>query len=68
RFVRIPGELPVVRVPLRDGPTPRRRLLTCVRRGSAGRPPIALGLSALAAAAASLTAEHGERHTSAAGS
>ncbi|WP_130289688.1 LysR family transcriptional regulator [Pseudonocardia sediminis] len=66
RFVRIPGELPVVRIPLRDGPTPRRRLLTCVRRGSAGRPPIALGLSALAAAAASLTAEYGERHVSAA--
>ncbi|MBW0102602.1 LysR family transcriptional regulator [Pseudonocardia sp. KRD291] len=56
RFVRIPGELPVVRVPLRDGPTPRRRLLTCVRRGSAGQHPIALGLDALARAATRLAA------------
>lgn len=51
RLVRIPAELPVVRVPLRDSPTPRRRLLTCIRRGSGGQRGIALGLEALAGAA-----------------
>lgn len=54
RFVRIPPSCPVVRVPLRDGPTPRRRLLTCIRRGSRDQRAIALGLDALAGAAARL--------------
>jgi len=49
RLVRVPTELPIARVPLRDAP--RRRLLTCVRRGSADRPHIALGLDALGAVA-----------------
>jgi DNA-binding transcriptional LysR family regulator len=52
RLVRIPAELPVVAVPL-DGPTaPRRRVLACIRRGSGDQRHIALGLDALAAAAA----------------
>lgn len=50
RLVRIPSELPVVRVPLGAG-APRRRLLTCTRRGSRGQRPIAAGLDALAAVA-----------------
>jgi DNA-binding transcriptional LysR family regulator len=52
RLVRIPGELPVARIRL-SGPTvPRRRLLTCVRRGNGGARHVALGLDALRAAAA----------------
>ncbi len=54
RFVRIPGELPLVRVPLCEGTTPRRRLLTCVRRGSGDQPAIARGLDALGGAATRL--------------
>jgi DNA-binding transcriptional LysR family regulator len=57
RLVRIPSELPVTRVPLRDTPPPRRRLLTCIRRGSRQQHPIALGLDALAEAAATATAQ-----------
>lgn len=49
RLVRIPSELPIARIPLRDAP--RRRLLTCVRRGSHEQRPVALGLAALGAAA-----------------
>ncbi|WP_219419430.1 LysR family transcriptional regulator [Pseudonocardia nigra] len=56
RLVRIPTELPVARVPLRDAPTPRRRLLTCTRRGSRQQRHIALGLEALDAAARAATA------------
>jgi hypothetical protein len=44
RLVRIPSELPVLRVPIDDAPA--RRLLTCTRRGSRGQRPIALGLDA----------------------
>lgn len=51
RLVRIPSELGVVRVPLSGAPAPRRRLLTCVRRGSRGQRHIALGLDALATTA-----------------
>ena len=40
----------VVQIPLSE-PAPRRRLLTAIRRGSAGQRPIALGLNALATAA-----------------
>lgn len=59
RLVRVPTELPIRRVPLRDAP--RRRLLTCVRRGSAGQGHLALGLAALATAAevAQRPADHG---------
>lgn len=56
RLVRIPSELPVARIPLRDTPLPQRRLLTCVRRGSREQHRIALGLHALADAAATATA------------
>lgn len=51
RLVRLPEGLDAVRVPLADPSVPRRRLLTCIRRGSSGQRAIALGLSALAAAA-----------------
>lgn len=56
RLVRIPSELAVARVPLRDAPTPRRRLLTCTRRGSREQQHIALGLDALTAVARTVTA------------
>ncbi|WP_327672699.1 MULTISPECIES: LysR family transcriptional regulator [unclassified Streptomyces] len=52
RSAPLPPGAPVVRVPLRGAPAPRRRLLTCVRRGSDAQPAIAQGLSALHAAAA----------------
>lgn len=55
RLVRIPTELPIARVPLRDAPTPRRRLLSCTRRGSRHQRHIALGLEALTAAARTAT-------------
>ncbi|HYH31467.1 MAG TPA: LysR family transcriptional regulator [Pseudonocardia sp.] len=61
RFVRIPAELPVVTVPL-DGPgAPRRRLLTCTRRGSHEQPHIAVGLDALRSAAADATRDATDR-------
>jgi DNA-binding transcriptional LysR family regulator len=56
RLVRVPAELPVVAVPLAGPAAPRRRLLTCTRRGSHGQPHIAAGLDALAVAAAAATA------------
>ncbi|MPZ66505.1 MAG: hypothetical protein GEU83_13665 [Pseudonocardiaceae bacterium] len=55
RLVRIPAELPIARVPLRDAPTPRRRLLSCTRRGSRQQRHIALGLKALTTAARTTT-------------
>jgi DNA-binding transcriptional LysR family regulator len=55
RLVRVPGDLPVVPIPL-DGPSaPRRRILTCTRRGSRHQPHIARGLDALRVAAAAAT-------------
>ncbi|MFG2092135.1 LysR family transcriptional regulator [Streptomyces sp. NPDC048612] len=51
RLAPVPERCPVVRVPLRGEPLPVRRFLAAVRRGSAGRPPIARGLAALRAAA-----------------
>ncbi len=51
RLVRVPTELAVMAVPLAGPAAPRRRLLTCTRRGSHGQPHIAAGLDALAAAA-----------------
>lgn len=55
RLVRIPAELPIARVPLRDAPTPRRRLLSCTRRGSRHQRHIALGLQALTTVAHTAT-------------
>lgn len=55
RLVRIPTELPIARVPLRDAPTPRRRVLSCTRRGSRHQRHIALGIQALTTAAHTAT-------------
>ncbi|MDQ4118910.1 MAG: LysR substrate-binding domain-containing protein, partial [Actinomycetota bacterium] len=57
RLVRIPEGRGAVRVPVSDPASPRRRLLTCIRRGSGGQRAIALGLAALAAAAERAVAE-----------
>lgn len=46
----IPPNAPVVTVALTDDPRPARRVLTCVRRGSAGQPAIRRARAALAAA------------------
>lgn len=52
RLAPLPADLPVRRVPL-NGPTaPTRRLVACVRRGSAGQTLVARGLAALADEAA----------------
>lgn len=56
RLVRVPSELPVVAVPLAGPGAPKRRILTCTRRGSRAQPHIAAGLEALIAAAATATA------------
>ncbi|QXJ26369.1 LysR family transcriptional regulator [Actinomadura graeca] len=42
-----PSDQPVVRVPLTGDSVPKRRVLTCVRRGSRGNPLIARALGAL---------------------
>lgn len=42
-----PSDQPVVRVPLTGDGVPRRRVLTCVRRGSRDNPLIVRGLGAL---------------------
>ncbi len=47
RLARIPGGYRIVRVPLRGDPTPARRILTGVRRGSRRQPVIATALAAL---------------------
>lgn len=47
RFAALPRYPPVVRVPLSDRPTPSRRLVAVIRRGSAAQPGIAAGLEAL---------------------
>ena len=57
RLVRIPESLNAVRVPLTDPAAPRRRLLTCIRRGSGSQRAIATGLTALATAAMRAVAE-----------
>ncbi|RKS71809.1 DNA-binding transcriptional LysR family regulator [Actinomadura pelletieri DSM 43383] len=59
RLAPVRADAGVVRVPLRGAPLPRRRLLTCVRRGSGARPAVAAGLAALHEAAA--RASHGQR-------
>ena len=55
RLVPIPAHHRVTRVPLLGPTRPSRRLLTCVRRGSADHPVIAAGLTALRAVSGSLT-------------
>jgi DNA-binding transcriptional LysR family regulator len=52
RLVPIPAGHQVIRVPVQGTPKPYRRILTCVRRGSADHPVIAAGLTALHAIAA----------------
>ncbi|MDT0380835.1 LysR family transcriptional regulator [Streptomyces sp. DSM 42041] len=47
RIVPVPSRHAVVRVPLRGEVVPSRRLLGCVRRGSAEHPLVAAGLEAL---------------------
>jgi DNA-binding transcriptional LysR family regulator len=47
RLAHIPPEHDVVRVPLWGEPTPSRRLITCIRRGSEQQPAVMLGLEAL---------------------
>ena len=52
RLAPTPPEHAVVRIVLRGEPHPSRRIIACVRRGSAGQPLIARGLDALRAVAA----------------
>lgn len=47
RLAPVPPQYPAVRIPLTGNPRPSRRILTCVRRGSADHPAIARGLEAL---------------------
>lgn len=47
RLARIPAGYPVVRVPLRGDPSPRRHLLTGIRRGSRDSPVVAEAIAAL---------------------
>ena len=49
RLVPVPADHRVTRVPLLGTTRPSRRILTCVRRGSANHPAIAAGLTALRA-------------------
>ncbi|MFI7099042.1 LysR family transcriptional regulator [Streptomyces sp. NPDC050161] len=51
RLAPVPGDCPVVRVPLRGNPVPVRRFVAAVRRGSERQPPVARGLAALRATA-----------------
>ncbi|MTV26614.1 LysR family transcriptional regulator [Nitriliruptoraceae bacterium ZYF776] len=54
RLAALGTEDAVVRVPLVGDPPPRRRVLTCVRRGSAAQPAVAQALAALHAVTADL--------------
>ncbi len=47
RMTHLPGQEGTARIPLRGTPAPRRRILTCVRRGSRAQPSIARGLIVL---------------------
>jgi DNA-binding transcriptional LysR family regulator len=47
RIVPVPSQHPVVRVPLRGEVIPSRRMLACVRRGSAQHPAVAAALRTL---------------------
>jgi DNA-binding transcriptional LysR family regulator len=51
RLVRVAPDLPVTAIPLAGPAAPRRRIMTCTRRGSRQQRHIALGLEALEAAA-----------------
>jgi DNA-binding transcriptional LysR family regulator len=55
RLIPLPPQLPVTRIPLTGDPPPRRRILTCIRRGSHDHPLIALGKDALHKAATAIT-------------
>lgn len=55
RMVPIPSDHPVARVPLRGRPSPSRRVLACIRRGSSTHPAVAATLDALQHAAAGYT-------------
>jgi DNA-binding transcriptional LysR family regulator len=48
RLARMPPGYPVARVLLRENPTPARRILTSVRRGSRNQHAIAVALDVLA--------------------
>lgn len=56
RLAPVPGDLPVLRVPLHGTAAPRRRIVTCVRRGSENQPLIAEALTELRRAAATFRA------------
>jgi DNA-binding transcriptional LysR family regulator len=47
RWARLPGDYPVVRIPLSEQPAPMRHILAAVRAGSSYQPAIAAGLDAL---------------------
>lgn len=47
RLAPLPAHHSVVRIPLRGTPTPSRRIVACLRRGSHDHPAIAKGLQAL---------------------
>ncbi|WP_203659544.1 LysR family transcriptional regulator [Actinocatenispora rupis] len=52
RMTHLPAQDPVARIPLRGAHAPRRRILTCVRRGSRAQPLIGRALTALREVAA----------------
>jgi DNA-binding transcriptional LysR family regulator len=56
RLARLPAGYRIVRVPLAD-PTPARRILTGVRRGSRSQPAITIALKALESIAARSASE-----------
>jgi DNA-binding transcriptional LysR family regulator len=47
RLAQLPGDYPIVRVPLTVDPLPTRQIMSCVRRGSRENPVIQRGLQAL---------------------
>lgn len=47
RLAELPGDYPIVRVPLTVDPVPTRQIMSCVRRGSRDNPLIQRGLQAL---------------------
>jgi DNA-binding transcriptional LysR family regulator len=57
RLVPVPARHDVARIPLIGSPVPTRRFVTCVRRGSAGHPALAAGLTALRTIAGALRRE-----------
>src|SRR5262249_61137527 len=47
RWARLPGDYPIMRIPLSEQPAPMRHILAAVRAGSSYQPAIAAGLAAL---------------------